>query len=317
MESEMKLNQFFTFLCAACSLFLISCEEEFVPDTDASKQELVLEGYIESGEGANPTYVILTKSIPFVSTVDPNKFSELFVRGAKISVNDGDKNVSLTELCLADLPEELKREVYATLGFDPDSASVNICVYVDLFDQLKREQGRTYALTAEAEGKVLTATTTIPIFTGLYDFEWQDPPGKPNDTLSELNVKISDPAGVKNFYRYYTSSGGGPLIPPFTSVTDDAIFDGKEFQFPLQRAERRDGDFDPETFGLFMRGDTVTVKWACLDKKHFDFWNTRDYSANRGGPFSSYTRIASNVKGGLGIWGGYSVATYRFRVPPK
>lgn len=172
----MKLNQFFTFLCAACSLFLISCEEEFVPDTDASKQELVLEGYIESGEGANPTYVILTKSIPFVSTVDPNKFSELFVRGAKISVNDGDKNVPLTELCLADLPEELKREVYATLGFDPDSASVNICVYVDLFDQLKREQGRTYALTAEAEGKVLTATTTIPTFTGLYDFEWQDPP---------------------------------------------------------------------------------------------------------------------------------------------
>ncbi|MBK7223573.1 MAG: DUF4249 family protein [Saprospiraceae bacterium] len=55
----------------------------------------------------------------------------------------------------------------------------------------------------------------------------------------------------------------------------------------------------------------------CLDKVHFDFWKTRDFAANSGGPFSSYTRIKTNINGGLGIWGGYSVQNYRLYCPPK
>ena len=51
------------------------------------------------------------------------------------------------------------------------------------------------------------------------------------------------------------------------------------------------------------------------DEAHFDFWNTRDFSANSAGPFSSYTRIKGNVDGALGIWGGYSVDSYRLFVP--
>lgn len=317
MESKIVTRYAPVYLLLIAMLSLASCEEEYIPATEISAQEIVVEGYVEAGDGANPTYVIVSRSIPFISTVSADKFAELFVKGATVTVNDGDKNVTLNELCLADLPEELKKEVYASLGFNPDSAIVDICIYADIFGQLKRQEGRTYHLTVKADDKVLTAETTIPAYTGLYDFKWSDPPGKPSDTLAELNVRISDPAGIKNFYRYYTGQADGPLIPPFNSVTDDAIFDGKEFEFPLQRAERRDGDFDPESFGLFMRGDSIQVKWTCIDKAHFDFWNTRDYSANRGGPFSSYTRIASNIKGGLGVWGGYSVATYRFRVPPK
>ena len=29
------------------------------------------------------------------------------------------------------------------------------------------------------------------------------------------------------------------------------------------------------------------------------------------GPFASYTRLQSNIVGGLGIWGGYSVSYYK------
>ena len=296
---------------------LISCEENYVPDTSVSQQEIVVEGYIESGEGSNPTFVILTKSIPFISTIKSDQFSELFVKDASVSVFDGSKTVALTQICLNQIPAELKKEVYRVLGLNPDSTAANICVYVDLLNQLKRESGRKYDLKVIAEGKTLTATTTIPPFVGLHDFKWAPPPGAPRDTLAELNVKINDPKGVKNFYRYFTSTEGGSLIPPFGSVTDDAIFDGKEFEFPLQRAQRRGGGFDPETFGLYKRGDSITIKWCSIDKEHFDFWNTRDFSANSGGPFAAYTRIATNINGGLGIWGGYAVATYSLKVPPK
>ncbi len=317
MEPKMIIKQCCFVLILGLTLLMSGCEEPFVPETEVSAQEIVVEGYIEAGPGANPTYVIISKSIPFISTVNADKFAELFIKGASVSVNDGNKDVQLSELCLSNLPDNIKAEVYRTLGFEPDSSAIDICIYVDILDQLKREVGRTYKLTVMAEGKQLSALTTIPPYVGLFDFKWSEPPGEPSDSLAELNVKISDPAGVTNYYRYLTGSAGGPLIPPFTSVTDDAIFDGKEFEFPLQRAERRDGDFDPESFGLFTRGDSIIIKWTCIDKSHFDFWNTRDFSANSGGPFSSYTRIASNIKGGLGVWGGYSVDTYRMRVPPK
>lgn len=303
-------------ICLTIAL-LMSCEENYIPETSVSQQEIVVEGYIEYGEGANPTYVLLTRSIPFISTIKSDQFTSLFVRKATVSVFDGVKNVNLTEVCLDQIPPELKKEVYAVLGLNPDSTSSNICVYADLFDQIKREPGRKYDLSVTVDGKVITATTTIPQYIPIYDFKWKEPPGKPRDTLAELNVKINDPKGIKNYYRYFTSTQGGPLIPPFGSVTDDAIFDGKEFEFPLQRAQRRGSGFDPETFGLYKRGDSITVKWCTIDKAHFDFWNTRDFSANSGGPFAAYTRISTNINGGLGIWGGYAVGTYSMRVPLK
>jgi hypothetical protein len=108
------------------------------------------------------------------------------------------------------------------------------------------------------------------------------------------------------------------LIPPFGSVTDDAIFDGKEFEFPLQRAQRRGGlvlilrHLDFTGVAILSQSNGATI-----DKAHFDFWNTRDFSASSGGPFAAYTRISTNINGGLGIWGGYAVGVYSMKVPPK
>jgi hypothetical protein len=320
MESVIYMNRILLFGVIAVWMVLgfSSCEEPYIPSTSEQEQEIVVEGYVEAGEGANPTFVILTKSIPFISTISADKFAELFVKGANVTVFDGDKTVQLTELCLSQIPDDLKDEVFAVLGLNPDSSSVDICVYADLFSQIKREQGRSYDLKVQVQGKTLTATTTIPEFAGLFDFTFKEPPGVPRDTLAELRVKIKDPKGKKNYYRYFTATSKDPrFIPPFGSVTDDALFDGMEFEFPLQKASRRGGDFDPDSFGLYRRTDSVFIKWCNIDKAHFDFWNTRDFSANSGGPFASYTRIITNIQGGLGIWGGYAAETYKLYVPPK
>ncbi len=308
----------FSFLLLSGIILLASCETEYIPSTIESQQEIVVEGYIEVGQGSNPTYVILTKSIPFISSIAADKFNELFVKNASVTVFDGDKTVFLPEICLSQVPEEFRAEVYNVLGINPDSVKSDICVYADILAQIKKEHGRKYDLKVVVDGKVLTASTTVPMYVGLDTFRWDDPPGVPRDSLAQLLVTINDPAGVHNYYRYFTATSRTPrLTPPFNSVVDDAIFDGKNFEFPLQRAQRRGIKFNPNTFGLFHRKDSVWVKWCNIDKAHYDFWRTRDFSANSGGPFSSYTRISTNVNGGLGIWGGYAVGNYKLFVPPK
>ncbi len=309
----------FLFYILGAVIFLFpGCEEEYIPDTLQSQQELVVEGYIEAGEGSNPTFVLLTKSIPFISTISADNFSNLFVKGARVFVSDGTSEVQLPEICLDNLPENLKKEVYATLGLNPDSSSIDLCVYADVFGQMKGQYGKEYSLRVEVEQKVLTAKTTIPDSVGLRNFRFVEPPGIPRDSLAQLLVTIQDPKDISNYYRYLTAtSRAAGLIAPFNSVTDDAIFNGVEFEFPLQRAQRRGSGFDPDAFGLFFRGDSITVKWCSIDKKHFDFWQTRDFSSNSGGPFASYTRISTNIQGGLGIWGGYAVNQYNLYVPPK
>lgn len=310
-----------TFSAMLLALVMQSCEEEYIPNTLESDQQYVVEGFIEAGEGSLPAYVFLTRSIPFISTISPDIFNTLFVRDAEITVSDGENLVRLTELCLGDLPPEFREQVGNLLGIDADSTNTNICAYVDIFNQLIRAEGRKYDLVVKVEGKELKATTTIPRFVPLTNFKWMDPPGEPSDTLAQLLVTINDPPNEKNFYRYMTATQGQRLIPsPFNSSVDDAIFDGKEFEFPLAKAEnlRRRQQQDPNAFGLYRRDDTVTIKWMNIDEYHFKFWRTRDRAASSGGsPFSSFVRIAGNVDGALGIWGGYAVGVYTIYLPPK
>jgi len=301
------------------SIGISACEEPYIPETFEADQQLVLEGYVEAGEGARPTFVLLTRSIPFVGTISPQLFGSLFVRGADIRISDGDKEVRLTELCLENLPEDIRKQALELLGLgSADSVNLNVCAYVDIADELTREIGRSYTLRGSVGDVEISATTTIPELVPINNFRWDDPPGEPNDTFAQLFVRVDDPVGVQNFYRYLTATEGGPLIPPpFGSVTDDAIFDGQDFEFPLSKAERRGDDTDFNTFGLYRRDDTVTIKWCNIDKEHFDFWNTRDRAASSGGPFSGYVRIRSNVRGALGVFGGYAVSVYELYCPPK
>ncbi|MBK8633515.1 MAG: DUF4249 domain-containing protein [Saprospiraceae bacterium] len=310
----MMSKNIFTIIIIGLAFTIWSCEQPYTPPVNEDEQELVVEGYIEAGEETNPTFVLVTRSLPFVTEVDAAAFEKLFISDAIVTVNDGSKLVTLTPLCLKDLPEEIRKQAATVLGIDPNNTTINICAYIDLFDQIDRKIGGKYDLNVKVGSQLLTASTTIPNFVGVDSFRWAQPPGEPSDTLAQLSVTITDPVG-KNYYRYLTQINDENLIAPFTSVTDDAFFDGKNFEFPLQKAERRTADLDPNTFGLFLRGDSVTVKWATIDKAHFDFWNTRDNAANSGGPFSSYIRIKTNVTGGQGIWGGYAVGYYRLKCP--
>ncbi len=300
-------------LLGPCFL-LLACEEEFIPEVNSDPQDIVVEGYIEAGDFNLPPYVILTRSQPFFTAINFGTLDDFFVHDAFITVFDGDNTVVLEELCWNDLDEEQKELINVLINQSGigglDSIPGNVCVYVDFDLEMTGEIGKSYDLRIEVEDKVLRASTTLQNRVPLDSFEFIIPEGNLPDTLRELRVVLRDVPGELNYYRYFTSINGDRFIPGFNSVIDDALFDGQEFEFPLPKGEPRNTSAGPTTFGLYTLGDTVVVRWTNIDQDNFNFWNTLEFNAINQGPFSSYTRVESNVEGGIGIWGGYAAYYY-------
>lgn len=299
-------------------LGLVACEKEYIPNLPTQTDDVVVEGYIEAGRNATPPYVILTKSLPFFKEI--KNANNLFVSGAEVWVSNGKDSVRLQEYCWKDLDPAIRQQAAKAFGIELDSvtADFNFCVYLDFAQRLKGEVGKTYSLRIKTQdGKVLTAQTTIPRGIAIDSAVFIKPPGvNNNDTMAQMRAYANDPKGA-DFYRYFTSVNGSSYVAGGSSVTDDAFFDGINTKFNLFKSEPRDANTDPSVFGLWKRGDTISVKFCTIDKAHFDFWNTLEYNANSGGPFSSYTRVKHNINGGMGIWGGYNASYFDTVVPKK
>jgi hypothetical protein len=306
------MRTLYTILMVSLSLVLFeACETEYIPVNSGEGPKYVVEGYVEAGQNPFTPYVILTKSFDFYGTFAPDDFTAAYVHDADVRVSDGSKEIQFLEVCFSDLDSTTRKEVAAKFGFNADSLAVDICVYIDLLNQLQPQIGKTYNLTIHVGTDVITASTTIPNHVPIDSLHFAAPPGEPNDSLAQLRCSISDPPGERNFYRYFCSTNDGGLTTAFSSVTEDLFFDGKSFEFQLLNPATDNGDVDPAVFGLYFVGDTITIKWCNLDEDHFNFWNTLEFSNNNQGPFSGYTRLDSNIQGGLGIWGGYSVSYYK------
>ena len=309
----MKLNTYIIALIslAYCCIFY-SCETEFTPEINSEPPEIVVEGYIEAGDRPSPPYLILTKTFPFYSTFDRSAIDELYIHDAIITVDNGSESIQLTEICLDELTPAQQVLVSDLFGINTDSINIQFCIYTDLTFSMFGEPNKTYELTIETEDETLTASTYIPTHVPLDSVVFEIPP-EVADTLMEMECSITDPDSITSYYRYSTSINGENFIPGFNSVFDDAFIDGKSFTFPLSKGETRDTRFNPETFGLYTKGDSITLKWTTIDDPHYRFWNTLEFNAVNQGPFSNYTKIESNIEGGIGIWGGIN-ATYYDRI---
>ena len=295
-------------------LSIFSCDQKFTPDIVVAPPEIVVEGYIEGGQRPLPPYVILTRSFPFFSKLGTSTLNELFVHDATIRVSTEFRTIELAEFCLSELSDAQKAIVSELTGIDITSLAIDICIYTDPNLEMLGEIGKTYTLEVEADGHFLSATTTIPRHVWLDSLKFTEPFDVPNDTLAELRAFVSDPADEANFYRYFTRVNDGPYETPIASVIDDRLFNGLSFEFPMPKAETSEEGLSIATYGLFEVGDTATIRWINLDEPHYEFWSTLEFNAANQGPFSSYTRIKSNIEGGLGVWGGLSASYYELVV---
>jgi hypothetical protein len=304
----MKKISIYLFLLVALSFLASSCEREFDPKIEYSPR-IAVEAYIEGGERSTPPYVILTRSLNFFSTLNPADYEKYLVHNAKITVSDGTVTDTLQEICLNNLTPAQKQAAGQFLGINIDSldgVNASICIYTSLSLKLLGKEGATYTMKVIADGQTLTATTTIPKNIKLDSIVTIPLPNNQNDTMRQLRGYLSDPAGIPNFYRFQVSINDGSFRARSNSVSNDNFYDGKpSFEFPLP-SPTLPNQIKPnfEIAGLYKIGDKATIKWMCIDKIHYDFWRTSEASAQNIGPFSTYTRVASNVEGGLGIFGG-------------
>lgn len=282
-------------------LLFISCEKKVEFKLNAVEPKLVVEATIENGL---PPIVYLSKSLDYFSEISPDILANGLVTDADVYISNG----SLTH----------KLKLYTI----PASGGYNFSYYSidssNLSTAFNGEVDKSYSLRIVWQGDEYTSTTRIPIPNRRIDSVfWKSAPAGNSPEKVSLMLKAYDPPGFGDYVRYFTKRNNEPFYPGLNSVYDDQVIDGSSYEVQVERGVSRNGSL-PDQFAFFDKGDTVTLKICNIDKATFDFWRTMEFTyATVGNPFSSPTKVISNISGGaLGYFGGYA-AQYRTIIIPQ
>lgn len=283
------------FFLALCLSTLFSCEKEIELDLDKSQPQLVVEATIENG--THPR-VVLTNTLNYFKQISTDIISSSFVHNATVTINDGVKDHILKE--------------------DSIKGMQGAYFYFYTTDQLTGTIKGKYNLSIKIGSTSYSSSTTIPEITRKIDSLWWEKPPFGNDTSNvNLWIKATDRPGLGDCIRYFTRVNRGDFLPGLNSVFDDALIDGKTYSVSIDKGVDKNLSPQPGS-GFFKRGDTVSLKLCNIDRQTYDFWRTFEFNYQSiGNPFSSPTKILSNISGNaIGYFGGYA-SQYRMIVIPK
>lgn len=298
-------------------LLLFSCEKEVDVNLPQVEPKLVVEGKIELN--TNPI-IILTKTTGYFDPTDLNSVAASFVDDATITISNGTTTNNMTKVCSSSLTPPQQEALAQQLGVAVEILqNYNICGYTD---GMVGEEGKTYTINIDWQGKNYTSSTLIPTLVPLDSVWFEVEPGL--DSLGFAWAFLSDPAGVKNYYRWYTKrinhytfganigeQKDANFIAPTGSVFNDDFFDGLTFDFAYNRKSTTDKEDDNnDEKWYFKKGDTIAVKFCSIDKGVYEFHNQAETQVqSTGSPFASPSNVKSNISNGaLGIWAGYGIA---------
>jgi hypothetical protein len=329
MKKYLPLFAFISILILTFS----ACEKDFNITIPASTKKVVVEGYIENNL---PPYVFLSNTLDIFGPLNVASISSSFIHNAKITISDGTNSFDLKEYTI-DLGAN-KFYIYTIKGFDFSGTSANQqfvpgigLVGIDLnnppdFTQVGK-LNKTYKLSIQLEGETspsITSTTEIK-YAQKIDSLWVEPrPGKPaTDEFVSLFAKISEKGPERNYFRYFTKRNNEGFLPGYNSIYDDNFVNGTTYNVRVLRGidKTLPDSVAFKNYGLFRKGDTITVKIVQIDKNVYDFWKTLDYAnQNTGNPYASPGNVKTNIVGGLGVWCGYASynsPAYQTLIVPK
>ena len=304
-------------LFSCLGLLFTSCEKEIEVDLPETEPRVVVEGYIETGA---PPVILLTRTQGYFAPTSITSIASSFISEADVVINDGNTSFTLTKICSSALtPEQLELAASLT-GFDVGLlASANICIWTST--ELFGENGHTYQLNVQTDGKQLSSITTIPnpvqLDTLWFQLALQQPD---DDSLGFIWTNLDDPDTLGNAYRWFTqrlNKDGDPsprdrrFIPPLFGIFDDRYINGiNDLPVNFYRGSEPYDSSDELSAedGFFKRNDTVAFKFTSIGRTEYAFFNS--YANNvvsDGDVFSTPANIRSNIEGGLGIWVGYGV----------
>ncbi|MBK5286487.1 MAG: DUF4249 domain-containing protein [Bacteroidia bacterium] len=284
MKQEIKIISGILIVIAFGSIS--SCERDVTVDLPVAEQKIVVEGNIETGK--HPA-VMLSRSAGVFDPVDSASLISYLVLNAFVTVSDG---ITTDTLSLT-----LDTNYYIPVVYK----SSNII----------GQEGKTYTLTVVADGKTVSSETTIPNAVPLDSVWFKLQEGR--DTLGYAWAHLTDPDSIGNCYRWFAKRlhKDKRFLPPPGSVFEDKFINGKSFDFAYNRGSEPNStaeDDNDSRRGFFRIGDTIAVKFCAIDRAHFEFWRKADQQVNSSGnPFAAPSPIPTNIRGGLGIWGGYAV----------
>jgi hypothetical protein len=284
-------------------LFCFSaCEKGITFNLDKTNIQLVVDGSIENGKAP---VIILSRSLDYFSSISPAILESSFIHGAEIHLSNG-------------IATQQLKEYSVPLG-QGDSIYYYTIDSSNLSQAFSGVLNTHYSLQILSSGQQYSAETTIPALAKKIDSLWWKPaPDNPDTSKVILMSKVTDPAGLGNYIRYFTKVDDSLFYPGLNSVFDDQIVDGSTYSIPVEKGVDRNRKIDFENYSFFNRGDTVTVKLCNIDKATYDFWRTMEFSYQSiGNPFSSPTKVLGNISSGaLGYFGGYA-AQYKTLIIPK
>ena len=282
------------------SIIIIGCEKSVDFNLENSETRLVVEATIENGQ---PPLVILSQSLNYFSTIDPQLLASGFVHNADVYVSNGSQTHKLKEYSHA-VTNDYKLYYYSIDSSNLSTAFVG-------------ETKKQYSLRIVNQLKEYTATTSIPGITKRVDSLWWKQAPANNDTSKVVAVvRVTDPPGFGDYVRYFTKRNKEPFYPPITSAFDDLVIDGTTYELQVDPGINRNVERREEEH-FFNKGDTVTFKLCNVDKATFDFWRTMEYSyASIGNPFATPVKVLSNISNGaLGYFGGYASQYHTLVIP--
>jgi hypothetical protein len=291
----------------AFSLLLISCEKEIDVNLSEGDKKMVVEGVIETG---TQPYVTLTKSIGFFDKIDLGAVQ--YVKGAIVTVEDltSGKAVTLREY---NIDTTIGNQTFSFNLYGPDFNDPNAMAFVGQVEHL-------YRLRIVSEGNTHEAYTRIPANPGL-DSLWIEPvPGR-EDSFASVKAWYTDPDTMGNCVRLETRANryvkdGNPelFFTSFNSVYDDNIINGTRIPLTIDLGFDRTRTLertDFETIGYVRPGDTITIKWASIDRNIFNFYQTLSFAQGSvGNPFAAPIKVQGNVSNALGYFAGFGSQYY-------
>ncbi len=273
------------------TILLVSCEKDINLNIPNSAPKLVVDGRIEAGQ---PPFVILTNSLSYYSTLGPQVIAGSFVRNADVFVSNGSLTQKLKEYAMPLAPG------ITAYYYSNDTANLSSSFIGQL--------NTTYNLKIIIATQEYLATTHIPAQNATLDSAWVLPaPNNPDPNKRILMLRITDPPGRGNYVRYFTRRNREDFLPGENSVFDDQIIDGTTFDIQLAPGINRNNPPKADS-NFFRKGDTITVKFADIDKATFDFWNTWEFAFQSiGNPFAQPNKVIGNIShAALGVFAGYA-----------
>lgn len=281
-----------------------SCERTIDLTVNDQPAKLVVDASIENN---GTPLVVLSKSLNYFSTITPDELSASFVHNAIVTVSDGSKTIQLVEYNYTD-----------SGGFEFYYYTVD---FTNPQQVLYGKLNTTYNLKIQlADSSVYTSVTTIPSLRKTCDsLWWTTAPNNPDTSRCVLFGLFTDPPGLGDYVRYFTSVNAQPYYPGYTSAFDDEVTDGTTYTFQIPQGYSKNDTIkvSSDDFGFFHHGDSIIFKFCDIDKATFDFWRTWEYAyQSNGNPFSSPVKIIGNISNNaLGAFCGYAAQYKSINIP--